>query len=239
MNVPGRQAAAAAPAGAAPAVAATAIAAPTAGAASAIAAPTIAAPAGAGAQPGAAGTPWLRFARFLIPLAAFMALAWVLAVGIKHSPEVGVLKSPLVGGPIPQWQLPLLTDPATKLGSRELLGQWYVLNFWGSWCYSCRVEHPELLQVRRSSRVRIIGVDWKDEDADAMDWLSRLGNPYNVVLTDHSGDTGIDLGVAGAPESFLVNPQGIIVDKEPGIITPAVWQRFLSRLPADLAGGSS
>jgi cytochrome c biogenesis protein CcmG, thiol:disulfide interchange protein DsbE len=178
--------------------------------------------------------------RFLIPLATFAALAVVLAVGIKHSPEVGVLKSPLVGRPVPAWELPSLTDPAARLGSRQLLGQWYVLNFWASWCYPCRVEHPSLLAAQRGSKVRIIGVDWKDEDADALNFLSKLGNPYSAVLTDHSGDTGIDLGVAGAPESFLVNPQGIIVYKQVGIITPEAWKsEFLTRLPADLGGGPS
>ena len=196
-------------------------------------------PAGTQTPIPAASTPWRHIARFLIPLAAFIVLVWVLAVGIEHSPEVGVLKSPLVGGPVPQWELPSLTDPASKLGSRQLLGQWYVLNFWGSWCYACRVEHPNLLAAQRGSKVRIIGVDWKDEDADALDWLSKLGNPYSAVLTDHSGDTAIDLGVAQAPESFLVSPQGIIVYKQVGIITPEAWKsEFLSRLPPELGGGA-
>ena len=174
--------------------------------------------------------------RFLVPLAVFVALVVVLAVGINHSRTVGVLQSPLVGHQIPDWQLPTLTDPGKSLGSRQLKGQWYVLNFWGTWCYACRAEHSTLLQAQRDARVQIIGVDWKDESADALDWLSKLGNPYATVLTDHEGNTAIDLGVAQAPESFLVNPQGIIVYKEPGVITAESWKsQFLSRLPPQSA----
>jgi cytochrome c biogenesis protein CcmG/thiol:disulfide interchange protein DsbE len=174
--------------------------------------------------------------RFLVPLGLFAALVVVLAVGINHSHEVGVLQSPLVGHQIPEWELPVLTDPTKTLGSRDLKGQWYVLNYWGAWCYACRVEHPTLLQVQREARVQIIGVDWvagiQDENAAALEWLSRLGNPYSKVVTDRDGRTAIDLGIAQAPESLLVNPQGVIVYKEPGVITPEIWRReFLSRLP--------
>ena len=188
----------------------------------------------------------MKLTRFLIPLAVFALLVVFMAVGLKHSREVGVLKSPLVGGPVPQWELPKLNDPSTKVSSRQLLGQWYVLNFWGSWCPSCRVEHPVLLDAQRSASVPIIGVDWaagndpRDEDAGALDWLSKLGNPYSVVLTDHSGDTAIDLGVAQAPESFLINPQGIIVYKQVGIITADAWKNeFLARLPPALVRSGS
>lgn len=170
--------------------------------------------------------------RFLVPLVVFAAVVVVLDVGIKDSHQVGVLQSPLVGRQIPDWKLPILTDPGKTLGSRNLRGQWYVLNFWGTWCYACRAEHSMLLQAQRDARVQIIGVDWKDENADALEWLSRLGNPYSQVVTDHTGDTAINLGVAAAPESFLVNPQGVIVYKEPGVITAESWRKeFLPRLP--------
>jgi cytochrome c biogenesis protein CcmG/thiol:disulfide interchange protein DsbE len=171
--------------------------------------------------------------RFLVPLGVFVLLVVVLIVGLNHSREVGVLQSPLVGHQIPDWELPLLTDPARTLSSRQLKGQWYVLNFWGTWCYACRSEHSMLLQAQREARVQIIGVDWKDENsADALAWLSQLGNPYARVVTDKAGNTAIDLGVAAAPESFLVSPDGVIVYKEPGVITPQSWQReFLARLP--------
>jgi cytochrome c biogenesis protein CcmG/thiol:disulfide interchange protein DsbE len=174
--------------------------------------------------------------RFLVPLGVFAALVVVLIVGLNHSHYVGVLQSPLVGRQMPDWDLPVLTDPAKKLGSRELKGQWYVLNYWGAWCYACRAEHATLLQMQREARVQIIGVDWvagnADEGSAALEFLSRLGNPYTQVVTDRDGRTAIDLGVAGAPESFLVNPQGVIVYKEPGVVTPEIWRReFLTRLP--------
>jgi cytochrome c biogenesis protein CcmG/thiol:disulfide interchange protein DsbE len=174
--------------------------------------------------------------RFLVPVAVFAALVVVLAVGINHSREVGVLQSPLVGREIPDWELPVLTDPTKSVGSRELKGQWYVLNYWGAWCDSCRIEHPLLLQAQHEGRVQIIGVDWvagvQDENAAALEMLSQQGNPYSQVVTDRDGRTAVDLGIAQAPESLLVNPQGIIVYKEPGIITSEIWQReFLARLP--------
>jgi cytochrome c biogenesis protein CcmG, thiol:disulfide interchange protein DsbE len=176
--------------------------------------------------------------RFLVPLGVFVALVTVLAVGINHSRMVGVLQSPLVGHQIPDWELPVLTDPGRTLSSRALKGQWYVLNYWGTWCYACRAEHAMLLQAQRDARVQIIGVDWKadnpTEDADALQWLSKLGNPYSQVVSDHDGRTAINLGVAAAPESFLVNPDGVIVFKQPMGITQEVWQReFLARLPAN------
>lgn len=176
--------------------------------------------------------------RFLVPLGVFAMLVVVLTVGINRSGEVGVLKSPLVGHEIPDWELPLLADPGKTLASRDLKGQWYVLNFWGTWCYACRQEHPVLLQAQREARVKIIGVDWRDENAaDALEWLSKLGNPYTQVVTDRVGDTAINLGIAKAPESFLVNPKGVIVYKQAGEITPEAWkQEFLSRLPPPANG---
>ena len=178
----------------------------------------------------------MKFSRFVIPLAVFGLLVVFLAVGLNHSREVGVLKSPLVGRAVPDWELPRMDDPATKLGARQLKGQWYVLNVWGSWCYACRAEHAMLLQARATSSVRIIGVDWKDEEDDAHTWLTKLGNPYTDLVTDHEGSTAIDLGVAAAPESFLVNPEGVIVYKQVGVITAEAWKNeFLSRLPPELA----
>jgi cytochrome c biogenesis protein CcmG, thiol:disulfide interchange protein DsbE len=171
--------------------------------------------------------------RFLIPLAAFFLLVVVLWIGIRHSPEVGTIKSPLVGKPAPAWQLPTLTDSAKQFGSANLRGEWYVLNVWGTWCGACRQEHDALMQVQRESPIPIIGLNWRDDDAQALDWLARLGNPYRTVAVDHDGHTVIQFGVYGAPETFLVNPEGIIVHKLIGPMTPEVWRKdFASRLPA-------
>ena len=182
----------------------------------------------------------MKLSRFVIPLGVFALLVVFMAVGLRHSHEVGVLKSPLVGRAVPQWELPLLTDPTQKLGSQSLKGQWYVLNVWGSWCPSCQAEHPLLLQARSSSAVRIVGIDWKDDDGDAHQWLRQLGNPYSDIVTDHDGGTVIDLGVAAAPETFLVNPDGVIVYKQVGVLTAKDWKtEFLGRLPPELARSGS
>jgi cytochrome c biogenesis protein CcmG, thiol:disulfide interchange protein DsbE len=180
-----------------------------------------------------------HYARFLIPLTAFALLVVVFVIGLKHSPEVGVIDSPLVGRQGPAWQLPLLSDTGRMFGSSDLRGHWYVLNVWGTWCPTCRQEHGELLEIRRTSPVPIIGIDWNDTDADALQYLAQLGNPYRMVAVDHDGHTAVDWGVAQAPETFLVNPDGRIVYKHLGAITPEVWrQEFLARLPPQLASRS-
>jgi cytochrome c biogenesis protein CcmG, thiol:disulfide interchange protein DsbE len=170
--------------------------------------------------------------RFTLPVAVFVLLAVVLAIGIKHSPEKGIIKSPLLGKPAPQFTLPNLVDPARAVTSAQLKGRWYLFNVWGTWCGECRAEHEMLLEVRRAALVPIIGMDWKDDDAQALSWLAQLGNPYELVAVDRSGRTAIDWGVYAAPETFLVNPQGVVVFKQVGALTPEVWMRdILPRLP--------
>lgn len=174
-----------------------------------------------------------RLNRFIIPLAAFAAIAAVLGIGIKNSRTVGEIQSPLVGKAAPSWNLPVLGEAGRTFGSKDLAGKWYVLNFWGSWCFACKDEHQELLRISSSSAVPIIGVDWRDQDADARNFLDTLGNPYATVATDHDGRVVVDWGVYGAPESFLVNPEGVVVYKKIGPITPEEWSKnFASRLPA-------
>ncbi len=174
--------------------------------------------------------------RFLLPLGIFLLLAVVLAIGIHHSPEKGVIASPLLGKPAPAFTLPDLADPARQVSSADLKGQWYLFNVWGTWCGGCREEHETLLQVHAAGVVPIIGLDWKDDDAQARSWLAQLGNPYRSVATDHSGREAIEWGVYGAPETFLVDPQGIIVYKHIGALTPETWTREIlprvSRAPA-------
>ncbi len=177
--------------------------------------------------------------RFALPLGLFALLAIVLAIGIKHSAEKGVIPSVLVGKPAPAFTLPVLADGARVVSSRELRGRWYVLNVWGTWCETCRQEHPFLLQIQKSGQVPVIGLDWKDDDVQARAYLEQLGNPYEIVAVDREGRTAIDYGVYAAPESFLVNPQGIIVYKCIGELTPQVWQReFLPRLAPRAASRS-
>ena len=177
--------------------------------------------------------------RFLLPLALIILLAAVLAVGIRHSPEKGVIASPLLGKPAPPFTLPSLTDPAHAVRSADLKGHWYLFNVWGTWCGECRQEHETLLQVRRAAVLPIIGLDWKDDDAQAVAWLTQLGNPYQSVGTDHSGRVAIDWGVYGAPETFLVSPQGVVVYKHVGALTPETWAREILPRVSGLPAGKS
>jgi cytochrome c biogenesis protein CcmG, thiol:disulfide interchange protein DsbE len=177
--------------------------------------------------------------RFLLPLGLFILLAAVLAIGIRHSPEKGIIASPLLGKPAPQFALPSLNDPAQQVRSADLKGRWYLFNVWGTWCGECRQEHETLLQVQRAGVVPIIGLDWKDDDGQAVAWLTQLGNPYQSVATDHSGRAAIDWGVYGAPETFLVSPQGVVVYKHVGALTPDTWTReILPRVSGWPAGKS-
>jgi cytochrome c biogenesis protein CcmG/thiol:disulfide interchange protein DsbE len=167
----------------------------------------------------------------MLPLGVFAALVCILAIGILNSGSKGTIESPLIGKPAPPFELPSLTDPARRVSSAELKGRAYLLNVWGTWCAACREEHAMLLDVQRSGLVPLIGLDWKDEDAAALEWLARLGNPYEMVLADRDGRTAIDWGVYGAPETFLVDSAGVVVYKHVGPLTPLVWQReFIPRL---------
>jgi cytochrome c biogenesis protein CcmG, thiol:disulfide interchange protein DsbE len=171
--------------------------------------------------------------RSYVPLGVFALLVVVLAIGIRHSPDKGIIVSPLLNKAAPQFALPDLADPAHVVDSGTLKGRWYLLNVWGTWCVECRAEHAMLLKVHASGRIRLIGLDWKDEDARAQAWLIQLGNPYEVVAVDRAGRAAIDWGVYGAPETFLVNPQGIVVYKHVGALDEATWtHEILARLPA-------
>jgi cytochrome c biogenesis protein CcmG/thiol:disulfide interchange protein DsbE len=170
--------------------------------------------------------------RFYVPLAVFALLVVVLGIGIRHSPDKGIIVSPLLNKPAPAFALPDLADPARTVDSASLKGRWYLLNVWGTWCVECRAEHAMLLKVRASGRVPLIGMDWKDKDAEAQAWLAQLGNPYELVVVDRSGRAAIDWGVYGAPETFLVNPAGIVVYKHVGALDEATWtNEILKRLP--------
>ncbi|MFO1265541.1 MAG: DsbE family thiol:disulfide interchange protein [Rubrivivax sp.] len=160
-------------------------------------------------------------------MAAFALLVVVLAIGLRHAPEKGVIKSPLIGKPAPKFEIPNLLDASTTIASRELLGGWHVVNVWGTWCPECRAEHEQLLAIRREGRVPVIGIDWKDDDDQAKGYLASLGNPFDRVGTDHEGDVAINWGVYGAPETFLVDPRGTIVAKHIGAMTAEKWQEWL------------
>jgi cytochrome c biogenesis protein CcmG/thiol:disulfide interchange protein DsbE len=175
--------------------------------------------------------------RFLLPLGAFVLLALVLAVGIVHSPSKGIIVSPLLGRPAPVFALPDLADPTRQVSSAQLRGHWYLFNVWGTWCGECRAEHEMLLKVHRAGVVPVVGLDWKDDATQASEWLKELGNPYQAVAVDASGREAVEWGVYAAPETFLVNPQGIVVYKQTGALTDEAWQReILPRVSARAAG---
>ncbi len=174
---------------------------------------------------------WLPFIAFLLIAALMAAGVWMSRRGDRDA-----LPSPLIGKPAPTFALPVLHEPGRIVSSQDLRGQPYVLNVWGSWCPGCRDEHPVVTRFAETKRVRVIGYNWKDERADALAWLERFNNPYWLVLADEEGQTAIDFGIYGAPETFLVDADGIVRWKHVGILTDEIVRDEL--LPAlDAAEG--
>jgi len=167
-----------------------------------------------------------------LPLVFFAALASLLAAGVwlSRNPDRDALPSPLIGKPAPQFSLPVLHEPKRRVSLQDLRGAPFVLNVWGSWCVECRVEHPVLTKFAESKRVRVVGYNWKDERADALRWLEQFGNPFWLVVTDIEGKHAIDWGIYGAPETFLVDANGMIQWKHVGPLSDAVVRNEL--LPA-------
>jgi cytochrome c biogenesis protein CcmG/thiol:disulfide interchange protein DsbE len=170
--------------------------------------------------------------RFLIPAAIFLALAGVLYVGVVHSPNKSTMQSALLGKTVPDFNLPVLGNPGMNLTNTQLAGRPWVLNVWGTWCVACREEHAALLDIAKQGALPLVGLNWKDEDGAALDWLKQLGNPYSVVVADRDGRTAINFGVYGAPETFFIDGDGRVQYRHVGAMTAEIWQReFLSRLP--------
>jgi cytochrome c biogenesis protein CcmG/thiol:disulfide interchange protein DsbE len=158
--------------------------------------------------------------RYLLPLLLFIVLVGFLAVGLKLKPRE--VPSPLVGKPAPAFSLPLLHDPDKTLSLADLRGQVWLLNVWASWCVACREEHPVLVDLARSGAVPLYGLNYKDPRADALQWLQRFGNPYRQSMSDTAGLVGIDFGVYGVPETFVIDKGGVIRFKHIGPVTPEV-----------------
>jgi cytochrome c biogenesis protein CcmG/thiol:disulfide interchange protein DsbE len=179
-----------------------------------------------------------------LPLAAFAALAALLLAGVlmNSGKDKSAIASPLIGKPVPEFSLPLLDEPDKRLGRADFIGKPWLLNVWGSWCVNCRDEHPQLLALARSGRIAIVGYNYKDETAEAQRWLQSYGSPYSVVLADEEGRAALDFGIYGAPETFLVDSQGIVRWKHVGPITDEVLQQELEPLFAQVgvpAAGAS
>ena len=168
----------------------------------------------------------------LLPLLAFALLALLLGLGVLRNSgkDTSAIPSPLVGKPAPTFSLPVLGEPGRLVSNEDLLGEPYLLNVWGSWCPACRDEHPVITELAQSGRIKVVGYDYKDEPEDAQRWLQQFGNPYSLVITDYDGRAALDWGIYGAPETFLVDAQGVIRWKFVGPLTPEVVQQQL--LPA-------
>ena len=166
--------------------------------------------------------------RYLIPLVIFGALAGLLVWGLGQDPRE--VPSPLIGKPVPAFSLPTLEDPNRTLSDADLKGKISLVNVWASWCSSCRAEHQSLMALSELRDFQIIGLNWKDEAAAARRVLSMTGNPYDLIGYDPDNTVGIDWGVYGAPETFVVDRQGIIRYKHIGPIDRTVWEETLSPL---------
>ena len=160
----------------------------------------------------------MKALKFLVPLALFALLVVFLAVGLTRDPRE--VPSPYIGKPAPSFQLPQLSDEKLAFSPDDMKGKVWLLNVWASWCVSCRVEHPLLVEMAKRQIVPIVGLNYKDQRADATKWLAQFGNPYALSISDLEGHVGIDYGVYGAPETFVIDKQGVIRYKQIGPITP-------------------
>jgi cytochrome c biogenesis protein CcmG/thiol:disulfide interchange protein DsbE len=170
--------------------------------------------------------------RYAIPLVLFLALVAFLAIGLGRDPRE--VPSPLVDKPAPAFRLVQLKDPSRMFSEQDMRGKAWLLNVWASWCIACREEHAMLLELARSGAVPIYGLNYKDKREDALSWLNELGDPYVLSVSDLDGRVGIDYGVYGAPETFLIDPKGTIRLKHIGPLTPEVWQQKFQPLVKDL-----
>ncbi|MCX7554511.1 DsbE family thiol:disulfide interchange protein [Marinicella sp. S1101] len=155
----------------------------------------------------------------LIPLAVFFSLIALLYINMGNHSEV--LPSPLIGKPVPEFEHQTLYSKET-LTQADFIGEPWLLNVFGSWCPSCQVEHPLVAALANTGKIKVVGLNWKDEEQDAKAWLQKWGDPYHEVLVDYEGDTAINLGVYGAPETFLIDAQGIIRYKIAGVLTSQI-----------------
>jgi cytochrome c biogenesis protein CcmG/thiol:disulfide interchange protein DsbE len=170
--------------------------------------------------------------RFVIPLALFAVLVIFLAIGLRRDPHE--IPSPLINKPAPSFQLAQLKEPGKTFSAEEMKGKVWLLNVWASWCFSCRDEHPFLLEYARSGAIPIYGLNSKDKREDALAWLDELGDPYVLSVSDLDGRVGIDYGVYGAPETYLIDRNGVIRFKQIGPVSPDIWEQKILPLAKEL-----
>ncbi|MBF0470112.1 MAG: DsbE family thiol:disulfide interchange protein [Gammaproteobacteria bacterium] len=170
--------------------------------------------------------------KYLLPLGIFLLLVLLLGVGLTLDPRE--VPSPLIGKAAPEFSLPQLHQRDQQLSPKDLLGEVWLLNVWASWCVSCRAEHELVRELAATSTAAIIGLNYKDEVADAQRWLLRYGDPYRLSVSDIKGNTGIDWGVYGVPETFIMDKRGIIRHKQIGPITRESLEEKILPLLAQL-----
>ncbi len=158
-------------------------------------------------------------ARYLIPLGVFFGLVVVLWFGLQNAPTVREIPSPFIDKPAPTFSLPALENAEATVSNASFNGEVVLFNVWATWCVSCRAEHEVLMELARTNEVKIYGLNYKDEREAAMQWLARLGNPYASNAFDAEGQVGIDWGVYGTPETFVIDRQGIVRYKHTGPLT--------------------
>ena len=167
----------------------------------------------------------MRMLKFAIPLAVFLGLLVFFAIGLTRDPRE--VPSPLIDKPAPGFRLQQLADAKQPFTPEEMRGKVWLLNVWASWCVSCRVEHPLLVDLSKRALVPIVGLNYKDERDAGLQWLAKFGNPYQLSAYDNEGRVGIDYGVYGVPETFVIDKQGVIRYKQIGPITQEAWDKTL------------
>jgi cytochrome c biogenesis protein CcmG/thiol:disulfide interchange protein DsbE len=163
--------------------------------------------------------------RYLWPLVGFIVLVIFLGIGLSLDPRE--VPSPLIGKPAPTFSLPQLHAPEKAFAPEQMKGKVWLLNVWASWCTSCRAEHAVLIEMARAQPVLMVGLNYKDEPQDAQMWLAQLGNPYQLSIMDREGKVGLDWGVYGVPETFVIDKKGIIRHKHIGPVDAKAVQEEL------------
>ena len=174
--------------------------------------------------------------RYLLPLVAVVLLVIFLVIGLTRG-DPRALPSPFIGRPAPAFELPTLNDPAKTVGSEDLEGKPALVNVWATWCVGCRTEHPFLMELAAEDSIPIYGINWRDTRPEALRWIEQLGDPYLASGFDGSGRVGIDWGVYGAPETFLVSADGTVLHKHLGPLDRAAWDRDFVPLLGDGGAG--
>ncbi len=170
--------------------------------------------------------------RYLIPLAVFLVLLVFLAIGLQLKPRE--VPSPFIGKPAPNFALPILGKEPNSFTPEQMKGQVWVLNVWASWCVACREEHPLLVDFVKTQTTPLIGLDYKDKPEAAKAWLKQFGDPYQLSISDLNGQVGIDYGVYGVPETFVIDRSGIIRYKHIGPLTKEAIEQKMIPLIAKL-----